>query len=234
MKANIHIIFSVIFLFTLGKNIKPIEKNIHIEKQVGCDLLPSVRTNSSTSFHMNEIDSSEYNSKTFKAPYKLTLFANSDSIEKIYNEAYPNIFKKTEKGYKFKTIDGRDIVVENNPNQEKSYSKYEFKAKFKDYVIILMTYYEGGEVVLVDIKTGFAFTMIDKPRFITENLVYSFADYYGDADIQIYNIENRKSIELSFSNLSIVDSYNIANHIFFKTVCLESNEKKYFQILCYN
>lgn len=226
MKSTFFLIVSIIFLFGLKPN-----ESIQNLNYVDCDLLPSVRTNTSVNFHMSEIDSSEYKPEAFNELYKLTLFSNSDSIEKIYNEDYPEIFKKTGKGYKFKSKGGTEIIVVNNLEQEKLYSKYEFKAKFKNYVMILMTYFEGSEVIIVNLEKGEAFTTIGKPNFITETIIYSYADYYGDSDIHIHNIESGESILLSFQNMSIIDSYNISNHINFKAMCLNSREEKYFQIL---
>ncbi|WP_431107996.1 hypothetical protein [Winogradskyella poriferorum] len=231
MKSSLFIIFALISLLTVASEQKTNESTNEKQRKVDCNLLPSVRSNHPVNFHMNEIDSSKYNPRAFQDPYKLTIFANSDSIEKIYQEDYPEIFKKTNKGYKFKNSQGQEIVAENNLEQEKSYSKYEFKARFEDYVMILMTYFEGSEVVVVNLETGLTFTTLDKPRFITETKLYSFADYYGDSDIHFYNIETKESVRFSFQNLSIVDSYNVSNHVFFKAICLTTMEERYFEIL---
>ncbi|MEF3078157.1 hypothetical protein [Winogradskyella poriferorum] len=231
MKLSLLIIVSLVSLLTVTNEQKTIKTTTENAKQVDCDLLPSVRSNHPVNFHINEIDSSKYNPRAFQDPYKLTIFANSDSIEKIYQEDYPEIFKKTDKGYKFKNSQGQEIIAENNLEQEKLYSKYEFKAGFENYVMILLTYFEGSQVVIIDLETGLAFTTLDKPRFITETKLYSFADYYGDSDIHFYNIETKESVHFSFQNLSIVDSYNVSNHVFFKAICMTTMEEKYFEIL---
>jgi len=205
--------------------------SVNSKDEIECDLLPDIRTKSSVSFFLKEITESKYlEQKTDKAD-ELLLFSNSDSIENILQNSYPKVFKKNDDKYKLKAYNGDEIIVFNNLVQEKTYSKYEFKGSYKNYIFLVQEFYEGGNVIVVDVTTNKSYIISSKPYFITDKLFYSYTFDYGAGVLDINDIEKEEYFSLSFENVSIEESYNISNHIRLKVKCLNSQENRFLEVL---
>ncbi len=203
------------------------------KKEISCNLLPSVKTGSALSFYLKEISEFQYESKKNKTQNEFVLFQNSDSIENILNKEYPKIFKRVNDGYDLNSYDGTKIRIENNITESKSYSRYSFKGKYEEYIFIMVEYYEGSEVIITNTKTNKSISTVGKPHFINNELIYSSAFDYGTLDIHIFDLKKKESVLLSFENWLIEDYYNFSIYIRFKVKCLNSEEKRYIEVLKY-
>jgi hypothetical protein len=182
---------------------------------------------------MKEISKIQYESKKNKTQNEFTLFQNSDSIESIITKYYPKIFKRINDGYALDSYHGTKISFKNNITESKSYSKYTFKGKYKEYIFIVVEYFEGSEVIIINTRTNKSIRTPGKPHFINNELIYSSAFDYGSSDIHIFDLKREEAILLSFENVVFEDSYNISTHIRFKVKCLNSEETRYIEVLKY-
>lgn len=208
-----------------------LSSNSNAQDASECDLLPSVYTSSAINFHMKEITEEDYTSRRKKEKEQLILFRNSDSIEKVFQYKYPKIFNKKDDGYVFKGFNDKDVFVRNNLKKDKSHSKYQFKAQYKNYIIISEQFYEGGRSVLVDVNTNKSYTLDDKPHFITDTLIYSVVFDYGNTILSILDVEKKEQISLEFKNILPEEFYNLSNHIRLKLKCMKSGEVRYLEVL---
>ncbi|MEH6536729.1 MAG: hypothetical protein V7719_10070 [Psychroserpens sp.] len=204
------------------------------QEEISCDLLPSVTTNSPSKFYLNEITAETFNSKKRVNTNALVLFSNSDSIENILQHKHPKLFKKKNGKYLFKNIDNQVITVRNNLVEDKTYSKYAFKAQFKNYIVVFQEYYEGAMSLLIDTNTNKAYSLPDKPYFITDKLVYSYGLYSGGGTmLTILDIGKNEYISFDFDNIIFESTYNISINLRFKIKCMYSDETKYLEVCRY-
>jgi hypothetical protein len=213
-----------------SQNAEKIKVVDSIKEEVLCDLLPSVKTESAVYFHIKEISSLEFNSKRTVNIDRPVLFPNSDSIEDVLIKKYPKTFNKKNGAYIFNSYLGDKIIIKNNLVQDKSYSKYVFKASYKNYIFIVEEFYEGGNTLVIDLETNKCYSMYGEPHFITDKLLYGYTFNYGDTDFKIIDIEKKEYVSLYFENVVFEDSYSFSNIIRIKAKCLNSEEIKYLEI----
>ncbi|MEL6809738.1 MAG: hypothetical protein AAFP76_00195 [Bacteroidota bacterium] len=165
--------------------------------------------------------------------YKPIYYPNSDSIEGILQGRYPEIFSKKDGAYFFKAENGEGpIKVWNNLVQEKSYTRYEFKGSYEQYIFILQEFYEGSQYVLINTQTGESYSLAGTPRFMNDDWIFGIGGY-GTADISILHPKNKKSAFVVFDYLDVIESYTFVNSISLKLRCPWNGETypvKYLRI----
>jgi len=194
------------------------------------DLLPKIKSNKGINLVLNEITKEEYERLKKSNRNELILFSNSDSIENILKKRHPILFKKHKGKFIFKTENRGEVTVFNNLVQDKTYSKYEVKAKFNDYVIFNYNLYEGWYVVLVNVKTNKSYVLPGKPNFINDHIFYGHSNYYGEEELIMIDVKNEEYLTLIFDDVLISNSYNFNNYIRFEVQDFGLSTKKYFQI----
>ncbi|MBL4663531.1 MAG: hypothetical protein JKY22_08255 [Flavobacteriaceae bacterium] len=202
------------------------------KREETCVSLGYINSYGKSSFYFSEITEEEYVRQKREDYYRPTFYSNSDSIELILQQRYPDVFQKKDGAYLFNLANGEpSFEVRNNLVQEKSYSRYQFEGEFQDYVFIYQQYYERMGYILINVKTGLSFWLAGQPRFISESLVYGIGGYSGIVDISIIDLENNRTALLSYENFDILESYPVGRIIYFKVRCSSNfNKFDYFGI----
>ena len=222
MKKIIYLIYISCFII-IGQNSKE-SNNI-------CDLLPIIRSESKMNISLREFSKGDYERYKNENSNEIVLFKNSDSIERVLTTKYPKLFLKENKNVLTVGFDSKSKSFINNNIQDKTFSKYIIKGMFKDYFIINEEFYEGWSCTLINVKTNKLYTLPSNPIFINENFFYSYSNFYGEEELRVIDVINNNSFLLTFSDVYFISSYNLSNHIMFEVKCMNSNEKKYLELL---
>lgn len=221
MKRIIYLIYTCCFI-AISQNSK--------ENDIVCDLLPTIKSDSKVNASLRELSKDDYERYINEKSNEIEFFKNSDSIENVLISKYPKLFLKNNKNTLTINFDGKSKSFINNNIQGRTFSKYTIKGVFKDYFIIGEEFHESWSCTLINIKTNKFYTLPNNPTFINENLFYGYSNYYGDEELTVIDVINNNKIMLTFSDIYIVNSYILSNHIMFETQCTNSNEKKYFEL----
>ncbi|MCH3883624.1 hypothetical protein [Tenacibaculum aquimarinum] len=232
----------LIFIFSCKKEEVKTEKekNKKVSKKIRkCDLLPTIKSESKINVSLKEISKEIYLARKSENINKIKVFSNSDSIEKILIKKHPKLFIKKDSSLIFKHKNDSTIFLKNRIQSNKSYSDYSIKGSFKNYIFIINIGYEEESTSAINIKNGKVYTFSGKPTFVNDNLFYAYSNYYGDGDSELVfvDVTNEETVLFTFQNIQLNESYytsnGVSNYIMFKVECLESQEKKYLQILKY-
>jgi len=237
MKLN-HKLFLLLFIVINLSCKKETEKNEAVNKKqltnkITLDLLPNIMSNKGIDIVLNEISKTEYDRLKNSNRNELVLFSNSDSIENILEKRHENLFKKNEGKFIFKTENRGEVTLFNNLVQDKTYSKYEVKARFNDYVILNYNLYEGWYVVLVNVKTNKSYVLPGKPNFINDHIFYDHSNYYGEEELVMIDVKKEEYLTLTFDDVLITNSYNFNHCIRFEVQDFGLSTTKHFQIINY-
>ena len=141
---------------------------------------------------------------------------NSDSLEKICRQRFPRIFNLEDSSYTFKSWAGHDIKVRKNISNDKDYEDYKF-VNFKcDKVVVYTSAYESWGYLVVDPETGVSSVTLGLPNFIDCSVYYSTSNYYGEEEISLVDMKQKKSATVLFNDWTTEHAFNVNYDLVYK------------------
>lgn len=138
--------------------------------------------------------------------------------EADFVKIYPNIFRKIENGYEFRSWDGRRIEVVNRDTLEKpkDFHQYKFEGNYCNFALIYTTGYESWSYLFVDLSDGTTFSIGGKPHTNNCELIYSTSNYYGEGMFEVVDVINKKILSLYFDLWDAEKVINIGKEYYLK------------------
>ena len=141
---------------------------------------------------------------------------NSDSLEGYCQQNFIKVFNLKDSAYTFKAWGGYDIKVFKRITNNKDYENYKFISINCGNVIIYSEAYESWGYLVVDPKTGIASGTLGEPNFIDCSFYYSTSNYYGEEEISVVDLENKKAATLLFNDWQTEQVFNINRELVYK------------------
>jgi hypothetical protein len=143
-------------------------------------------------------------------------YLDSDSLETIYQRSFPKIFSLEDSSYSFKSWQGDDIKVRKNISNDKDYEDYKFVNVKCGKVVIYTSAYESWGFLVVDPETGVSSATLGIPNFIDCSVYYSTSNYYGEEEISIVDMKNKKAATLLFNGWGTEQAFNVNYDLLYK------------------
>ena len=158
---------------------------------------------------------------------------NSDSLESALVKTFPNVFSLKDSCYTFKSISGGEIkACKLKGSDEKDYSTYEFVNANCNLIQLSIGVYEGWGNIYVNPNTGEAFYTGGDPIYLNCDYLYSHTNYYGDEEISIVNLRDKKYMILNFDGWYTIESFTFQSYFVFKLKSYNCRDKvKYLNVL---
>lgn len=181
-----------------------------------CEL--NQRLNSTLKAHIDVISETEYTrlrSIYFKSEKIEQHKLNSDSLEKALVKMYPATFSLKNSCYTFKSFNGQEIkVCKFQGANMKEYSTYEFVGTNCNLILINTGQYESWGNLYVNPNTGEAFSTMGEPIYLNCDYLYSHSSYYGEEEISIVNLNDKRNMVLIYDGWSTVESFAFQRTLF--------------------
>ena len=162
--------------------------------------------------------------------------------EQNISRMYPEFFKLKDSCYYFKKRlnsninDHRTILKACNKfgNFDKESLSYKFEGIFFNNVLIEVSGYEYWGYISVSLEDGLAFYTMGKPLSSKGETAISYSNYYGEEEIALTDLENKKQYVIGIEGWRTLESYVKKDIYYLKlepdTQPNHTNEFKYLKL----
>jgi len=180
-----------------------------------CNIDPYIVSNSGCSVRLTQIKQKDVETYKIycveKEAYNISSYIHindSDSLEKLLIQKYPDHFKINETGFDFIDNQGEKIEIRNIKAVYDIKDKQEYKITtiIGKYLVVYISGYEWWNYRLIDTENFVQYILPGPPIFINSELLYAYTNCYGSGEIKFIDTEKNKDVSLSFEN----SIYNVA------------------------
>lgn len=156
--------------------------------------------------------------------------ASSDSIESFLKDTYPNIFYEINGIYTFKLYDGKEVKVQNHRSEDikenQSYSFIDIKCNM---ALIKISGYESWGWLCVNLENGLTIFTLGTPNFKDCESIFAADNYYGEAEMTIAYLNEKKQITILYDNWMYVNNFTLGDNTYY--LSLKKMNNNYFKII---
>lgn len=211
---KLHLLFIVIIVFSACNEVDPHKNKPNIAEETNAKdlsesseclpgLLYGVAQLDGFKVYLEKSNKSDFEERNAEDFIKFNKTENSDSLEKVLQKRFPDIFYKKDDCYLFHPKNQKqEIIVMNYISPDtKSSGAYKFVGSYKDFILINQEFYEGEGYLVINTTNREVYSFANEPRFMNEQRLYSLGDNYGTTDFQVYDFEEDRYMAIEISNL---------------------------------
>ncbi|MEP5339560.1 MAG: hypothetical protein ABJL44_20170 [Algibacter sp.] len=192
----------------------------------------SVDKNSNLQVKIDTISKETFNKLEVSRPIADYYTKNSDSLLKVTLVKYSNVLTYIDTCLVFIVKKGKLSLCKYIPEPySKNQTDFKLAGIENDYLVFEQIGYEQVEYLSYNPNTKMYFYTSKYPHFISKNLVFSYGNYYGEGQFEIFDIEENKRFSFDSFNWLLVKLYIINNEFYIEfSSNFSIRENKYIKI----
>ncbi|MEP1487345.1 MAG: hypothetical protein ABJK28_02840 [Algibacter sp.] len=192
----------------------------------------SVDKNSNLQVKIDTISKETFNKLEVSRPIADYYTKNSDSLLKVTLIKYSNVLTYIDTCLVFIVKKGKLSLCKYIPEPySKNQTDFKLAGIENDYLVFEQIGYEQVEYLSYNPNTKMYFYTSKYPHFISKNLVFSYGNYYGEGQFEIFDIEENKRFSFDSFNWLLVKLYIINNEFYIEfSSNFSIRENKYIKI----
>lgn len=219
MKLIINL-FLLIFIKTLA--IGQAENKFHL----------SINEESNLKVKIDTINKELFNNLKVSRPMPDYYTKNSDSLLKVTLIKYSNVLTYIDTCLVFSVKKGKLSLCKYIPEPySKNQMDFRLSGLESDYLVFEKSGYEWWEYLSFNPITKTYFYTSKYPHFISKNLVFSYGNYYGEGQFEIFDIRENTRFSFDSFNWQLVKLYRLDNEFYLEFGSnISISENKYIKI----
>lgn len=215
-------IISLLFFLTI---------NILVYSQSEYPLSLTIHKNSNWDVKVDTIKETKFDHTKISIYQKRERKVNFDSIFRSKVKAFPQSISLTDSCYVLKGLEKDIKLCRGKPSVEKHWSDFKLIDIKNDYFIFYEYGYEWWNIISFKPSTREYYATFHPPIFISDDLVYSFGNYYAEGQFQIIDNKNNRYFGFETFNWELIGLYRIDKtfYVEFANNAFRKN-KKYLSI----